>query len=84
MRQRPGARCSRQVTPLDHTVVQVERAVVDGEGPIPAMVQGSPFRPAFVEPDSLRLKDEEVVGIEQPVIDYHAFDVGQAIFEKRS
>ncbi len=43
------------------------------------MVQGSAFRPAFVEPDPLRLEDEEVVGIAQPVIDDDTFDVGQAI-----
>ncbi|QTK81924.1 Hypothetical protein AT6N2_L1106 [Agrobacterium tumefaciens] len=76
--------CSRQVTPLDHAVLQVERAVVDGEGPIPAMVQGSPFRAAFIEPDPLRLEDEEVVGVAQPVIDDDTFDVGQAIREKGS
>lgn len=72
------------MTPLDHAVAQVERAVVDGEGSVTTMVQGPAFCSALVDPDPLRLEDEQVVGLEERVIDDDAFDVSQAILNKRS
>lgn len=64
------------MTPLEHAVFEVERAVVDGEGSIAVVMKGSPFYSALVEPDPLRLEDEEVVRLAKPVIDDGAFDVG--------
>ena len=71
------------MTPLDHAVAEVERAVFDGECSIPTMVQGSLFGSTFIEPDPRRLKDKEVVGVAEPVIDDDAFDIGETILDKR-
>ena len=70
------------MTPLDHSVLEIERAVVDDKRAVAAVVQRPTFLALFIDPDVLGLKDEEVVGLAEPVIDNAALDVCQAVTEK--
>ena len=73
---------SRKVAPLHHPRLEVEGVIVDDEGPIPPMMQGSTLFPALIEPDPLRLEDKEIVWLRQPLVEDAALNIGEAIAQQ--
>jgi hypothetical protein len=68
-----------QVPPLRHAVAKIERASVDCETAIAKVIQRAAFHLGFIDPDSFRLEDEEVVGVDKARVGDLALDISKAV-----